>query len=867
MANKTINELSTRTLTVNDELEVQAASAGASGKTTVKALTQMLGLKATDYGVVADGVTDDTTNLQTAITAAATAGRVLLLPAGTIIIDNIAIPSGSRIVGEGVNKTIIKRKNNATTNNFINHTSAFFTALEYLTVDGNKANQTVAAHNISFFGCRENFLNNVVSYGAKAVGGGYGCGVCIQDGENDSSGNLTRIINCKIYQNEGDGVYINKDWLVQIKNCRITTNTGNGISVINLAYPPQSQVQNYITITENYVTSNTASGIRFVGFYTGGVAGKPIYGTTTPPQLGCVISNNICYSNGQYGIAFQGAWSTITGNVCSRNGTTTAHGGILCNSWNVTVTGNTMYDNSYYGIDGGGSSSCVFSNNTISYNGVTSGLGSIGLNLGAASGCTASSNIFDNNTGTQITCFGYDGDGTTLFEWRGTGVKICDNLMYLGTGQNGIYVARSHSGNVLLTNNQINNGAGSQGFVIETDANAIIRQSGNVDGVVGTIPTIASAATLVVPDVGEQFIVSGSTGITNIFTKTQNDNSGKIVNVVVNSGGSGYVTAPTVSFTGGGGSGAAGTAYLGNSGVVAGVIMTNRGTGYTSAPTVGFSTGAATATASLGISNFAGRVITLMFTGTLTVTDGGNMRLFGDFRAVPNATLTLRGYNGTWVEVARSVPSGDDTYVFSKTSGSGIKVDTLTPTYAWADLEGIVTPRASAPNAASLQVYRGGSVREWSFAAGDVSDNRFHIPHDYAPGTDIYIHVHWSHNGTGISGSAVFTHKHTYAKGHNQEIFPAEKTITTTQTTANIGTTPQYQHFIAESQLSTPGGSATLLDTNSLEPDGLILVNTAFTTIPTITGGSPNQPFVHYIDIHYQTTGIGTKQKAPNFYN
>jgi hypothetical protein len=179
----------------------------------------------------------------------------------------------------------------------------------------------------------------------------------------------------------------------------------------------------------------------------------------------------------------------------------------------------------------------------------------------------------------------------------------------------------------------------------------------------------------------------------------------------------------------------------------------------------------------------------------------------------------------------------------------------------------MVVPRASAPNAATLEIYRAGSVREWSFAANDVSDNRFHIPHDYAPGTDLYIHVHWSHNGTAISGSAGFTHRHTYAKGHNQAIFPAEKTITSSQTTASIGTTPQYQHFIVETQLSTPGGSASLLDTNLIEPDGLILMNTAFSTIPTITGGSPNRPFIHFIDIHYQSTGVGTKQKAPNFYS
>lgn len=67
--------------------------------------------------------------------------------------------------------------------------------------------------------------------------------------------------------------------------------------------------------------------------------------------------------------------------------------------------------------------------------------------------------------------------------------------------------------------------------------------------------------------------------------------------VTIGAGGTGYTTAPTVSFTGGGGTGAAGTATV-SGGAVTGVNITNPGTGYTSPPTVAF-TGAGTgATAS-----------------------------------------------------------------------------------------------------------------------------------------------------------------------------------------------------------------------------------------------------------------------------
>jgi beta propeller repeat protein len=60
--------------------------------------------------------------------------------------------------------------------------------------------------------------------------------------------------------------------------------------------------------------------------------------------------------------------------------------------------------------------------------------------------------------------------------------------------------------------------------------------------------------------------------------------------LTTNSGGAGYTSAPTITFSGGGGSGAAGTATV-TAGAVTWVTMTSGGTGYTSAPTVTFSGG------------------------------------------------------------------------------------------------------------------------------------------------------------------------------------------------------------------------------------------------------------------------------------
>jgi hypothetical protein len=77
----------------------------------------------------------------------------------------------------------------------------------------------------------------------------------------------------------------------------------------------------------------------------------------------------------------------------------------------------------------------------------------------------------------------------------------------------------------------------------------------------------------------------------------------QVVSVTTTDEGSGYTSAPTVAFSGGGGTGAAGTAIISPTGTVIAVELSDTGTGYTSAPTVAFSGGGgtgATATTSVG---------------------------------------------------------------------------------------------------------------------------------------------------------------------------------------------------------------------------------------------------------------------------
>lgn len=200
-----------------------------------------------------------------------------------------------------------------------------------------------------------------------------------------------------------------------------------------------------------------------------------------------------------------------------------------------------------------------------------------------------------------------------------------------------------------------------------------------------------------------------------------------------------------------------------------------------------------------------------------------------------------------------------------KAQNSGIKVDSLgTPSYPWHDINGVLYTDANDVDNAALTAYRGG-IKAHQFVA-NVSDAYvdFHIPHDYVMGSEIYIHVHWSHNSTLVTGGTVtWGIEAMYSKGHNQAAFGEPVLITFAQPASSI----QYQHLIAETAASTPGGSAVQLDTSLLEPDGVIQCRVYLDSNDmTVSGGVAPDPFVHFVDIHYQSTSIGTKQRSPDFW-
>ena len=107
-----------------------------------------------------------------------------------------------------------------------------------------------------------------------------------------------------------------------------------------------------------------------------------------------------------------------------------------------------------------------------------------------------------------------------------------------------------------------------------------------------------------------------------------------VATVVVSAGGSGYTSAPTVGFTSGGGSGATATAVLATTGAVKSVTVSGSGTGYTNGDAVIFTGGSGSGAA--GTINVTAGNIT-----SVTITNGGS-----GYATAPTITLTTPGGSG-----------------------------------------------------------------------------------------------------------------------------------------------------------------------------------------------------------------------------
>ena len=199
-----------------------------------------------------------------------------------------------------------------------------------------------------------------------------------------------------------------------------------------------------------------------------------------------------------------------------------------------------------------------------------------------------------------------------------------------------------------------------------------------------------------------------------------------------------------------------------------------------------------------------------------------------------------------------------------KTQNSGIKIGPNDDqTYAWHDLHSTIHTDPDSLNKPSFVTYRG-SIKGRAFTENDEAFIEFHLPHDYVMGSEIFIHAHWSHNSALVTGGSVtWGFELVYAKGHDQDAFDAPVIVSVAQ----AASTTAYQHMVAETAMTSVSGGLTTLPVGDIEPDGVIMCRVYLDSNDlTVSAGGIPEPFLHFVDLHYQSTNVGTKNKAPSFW-
>ena len=268
--------------------------------------------------------------------------------------------------------------------------------------------------------------------------------------------------------------------------------------------------------------------------------------------------------------------------------------------------------------------------------------------------------------------------------------------------------------------------------------------------------------------------------------------------------------------------------------------------------------------------------------GTVTVaneaTDTTCFPLFGvsvsgGLEPKTNTALTFNSNTATLSATNQYVT---DTLTVSRDTGKGIKVYPASPVFGWKDVLGELTIKTVGVTDPEWVVYRD-TIYQYRFTNGAAVREvwlNYHIPHDYVPGTDIYIHTHWSQiavdtgGAAGVPGVAKWFFDISYADGYGTaggaaDPFVTVKTVSVTQQAS----TTQYGHMIAEVIISGASDTATTFDRTKFKVDGVLLVRLYHDS----TDGDDTldqSPFVHYVDMHYQTNGVmGTYNKNTPFYS
>ncbi len=387
-----------------------------------------------------------------------------------------------------------------------------------------------------------------------------------------------------------------------------------------------------LTLTDCTMTGNTLNETGATNAV--GLGGAGLWSGGTATLTGCTVSgNSVTETGADYqaagggggGLLVAGGTATMTDCTVSGNSVTVNYvsadfggGGLFVSSGTATLMNTTVSGNSVGGTAGGKSggglriragatltlAECTVSGNTSGLSGgglfnqgtatmtdctvsgnsaSNSGGGLVDQGTLTLTGCTVSGNVATNNGG-GLNCNIPTSDILTLADCTVSGNSAGAN----GGGLNDVF------GSITLTNCTVSGNSATTGGGL------------HANGVANLTNTIVAGNTAsTAPDVA----------------------GGTVTSATLISPGSGYTSAPTVTISGGGGTGATGHATL-NYDYVLSISIDNGGSGYTSPPTITLSGGGGTgaaATANIGVIISLGNNLIGETDGSPAVWDGSDL--------------------------------------------------------------------------------------------------------------------------------------------------------------------------------------------------------------------------------------------------
>jgi len=504
--------------------------------------------------------------------------------------------------------------------------------LSDFTGDGNNANNTLGSFGVSINACTDLVIDQVRCINHK-TNAGYGAGFVFTNmATTNTTGKEVLIRNCQANSNDNVGLLISNTGAgITIRGGVYSYNTSHGIHVNGQGAAPAANTIPNLVIQDTRCERNSGGGIVILGFRVIGLGGVYTYGHGATPTHGALIDNNQCNNNASTGIFAQVCNSQISNNTCRNNGTTN-EGGIVANADRTSIINNTVSNNIFYGIDAGFLQQGIVSNNRVYDNGSSTTAGT-GINLGGCRNVICEGNILvDNATNILI---GKSDAGQYGYEIEARDITVRRNKITQTTlDSNYGIVCSNNPHDVVIDDNSFYwpSGGLTRNCIIGLMASGSIRNNYMVAIGSGNSQALNSAATLVFNDWVDTIRVNSDTAaITGIQSWTEQLYFQKVTSGTVTAAGTGYTSEPTVTISGGGGSGATARAFITIDGRVAGIIITAAGSGYTSTPTASISGGGgsgATATLTASATRVEGKELTLIaFLSNFRVTNSATVNV------------------------------------------------------------------------------------------------------------------------------------------------------------------------------------------------------------------------------------------------